>query len=252
MGTKSFDQSAVQVIAHRGASAYEYENSVSAFELAVKMGTDWVEMDIRKSADGMLVAHHDASFGDQKFIADTPSRKLPSEIPSFSEALEACKGAGVVVEIKNFPNEPGYDDEHKISVAVAGTLLAYRGIEDILVISFNLDSINRIHTQNIEIPTGLLVFDPVAASQSIQRACDNNHSVISFHSSNISETLVSRAHDAGLLVHTWTVNEAEKMRYFIDVGVDGIVSDRPDIARKVVNKAEKEKKRKSAMLGGGV
>lgn len=234
----------VQVIAHRGASGHAPENSLEAFKLAVEMGADWVEMDVRKSGDGMLIVQHDANLPDQRIIADTPSSELPSEIPSFAEALEACEGTGVVVEIKNFPNEPGYDAEHMISIAVAGTLRAYRDAEDILVISFNLDSVNRIRALDPEIATGFLVFDPVIASQSIQMACDNEHSVISFHTSNISEGLVSRAHDAGLLVHTWTVNEADQMRQYIKAGVDGIVSDHPDMARKVVDKVGKKKKRK--------
>ncbi len=235
----------IQVIAHRGASGHVDENSLGAFKLAIEMGADWVEMDVRKSGDGMLVVHHDANLADRRTIAHTPSKELPSEIPSFAEALEVCEGAGVVVEIKNFPNEPGYDTEHMISVAVAGTLRAYREPEDILVISFNLDSVNRIRAFDAEITTGFLVFDPVMASQSIQMACDNEHSVVSFHSSNISEALVGRAHAAGLLVHTWTVNEADQMSQQIDMGVDGIVSDHPDIARKIVDKALKRKRKKS-------
>lgn len=245
MPSKSILAEGVQVIAHRGASGHVKENSLDAFKLAVEMGADWVEMDVRKSGDGVLMVHHDANLADQRNIADTPSSELPSDIPSFAEALEACEGAGAVVEIKNFPNEPGYDAEHMISVAVAGTLRAYQEAENILVISFNLDSVNRIRALDPEIATGFLVFDPVIASQSIQMACDNEHKVISFHIANISEGLVSRAHDAGLLVHAWTVNEAEQMRRCLDAGVDGIVSDYPDIVRKVVDKTGKKKKRKA-------
>lgn len=244
MTNKSIIAEGVQVIAHRGASGHAQENSLNAFKLAAEMGADWVEMDVRKSSDGMLIVHHDANLADRRIIADTPRSELPSEIPSFAEALEACEGTGVVVEIKNFPNEPGYDTEHMISIAVAGTLRAYRDTKDILVISFNLDSVNHIRALDPEIATGFLVFDPVLASQSVQMARDNDHSVISFHSSNISEALVGRAHDAGLLVHVWTVNEAEQMRHFVEVGVDGIVSDYPDIARKTIDKAGKKSKRK--------
>ena len=146
------------------------------------------------------------------------------------------------MEIKNFPNEPGHDTEHLISIAVAGTLRAYRDVEDALVVSCNLYSVNCIRALDPEIATGFLVFDPVLASQSIQMAHDNEHSVISFHSSNISETLVGRAHDIGLLVYAWTVNEADQMRQFIEAGVDGIVTDYPEIARKVVDKTDKKSK----------
>ncbi len=191
-------------------------------------------MDVRKSADGVLVLHHDARLPDDptKSIAQTHSCDLPEHIPTLAEALEVCQGVGVILEIKNDPNEPGYDSQNQISVAVAGTLTAYTQRQ--MVISFNLASIDRIKATDPKVATGLLVFDPMMSAQGIEVAAEGGHELISFHESLVSSKLVSQAHDQGLAVHTWTVNQPEVMRRVLTDGVDGIVSDYPDLALEVV------------------
>lgn len=228
--------SGFQVIAHRGASGTEPENTLAAFNLARELGSDWVEMDVRQTSDNVLVIHHDACLPDSgnQSIASTHSRDLPSQVPTLAEALEACDGVGVVVEIKNDPSEPGYDSQNQISVAVAGTLLAYT--QQQLVISFNLESINRIKKVDPQIPTGFLVFDPMMAAQSVDIAVAAGHSLVSFHTSNITPGLVQQAHAAGLDVHAWTANDTDLMRRLAAAGVNGIVTDYP--ARAIQLRAE--------------
>ena len=82
-------------MAHRGASLAEPENTVAAFERARELGADWVELDARRSADGVVVVHHDAHLADGRLIADLTMDELPDGIPSLAEALEACDGMGV-------------------------------------------------------------------------------------------------------------------------------------------------------------
>lgn len=230
--------SGFQVIAHRGASGTELENTLEAFSSAKELGSDWVEMDVRQTSDSVLVIHHDAYLPDahNQSIALTHSQDLPSNVPTLAEALEVCDGIGVVVEIKNDPSEPGYDSQNQISVAVAGTLTAYTQKQ--MVISFNLESINRIKSVDPQMPTGFLVFDPMMAAQSVEIAVGAGHSLISFHTSNVTPSLVKQAHDAGLQVHTWTANEADLMRRLISAGVDGIVTDYPEIAIKLRTELE--------------
>lgn len=223
-----------QVIAHRGACAQARENTLEAFRLAAELGADWVEMDVRKTADSVLVLHHDARLPQDptQSIAQTHSGDLPEHIPTLAEALEACEGIGVILEIKNDPNEPGYDSQNQISVAVAGTLTAYT--QQQMVISFNLASIDRIRATDPGIATGLLVFDPMMSAQGIEVAVEGGHGLISFHESLVTSKLVRQAHDKGLAVHTWTVNQPDTMRRVLADGVDGIVSDYPDLALEVV------------------
>lgn len=201
--------------------------------MAGEMGADMVEMDVRRSADDVLILHHDASLPDGRNIAEVEADDLPPHIPTLAEALEVCQDLGVVVEIKNDPGDPGYDSDHQISVAVAGTLRAYKSIERLLVISFNLESINRIQKADPEIATGFLVFDPMAVAQSVEVVSECNHNVISWHSSIITSSRVTEAHALGLEVHTWTVNDADQIRQKLQAGVDAVVTDKPDLGVRI-------------------
>ena len=97
------------VIAHRGASRAEPENTVAAFRRAVEMGAEGIELDVRRTADDALVVHHDAALADGRVICETVVSELPDHVPSLSVALDACDGAFVNVEIKNDPSEPDFD-----------------------------------------------------------------------------------------------------------------------------------------------
>ena len=99
------------VVAHRGASAAALENTVEAFCRARDLGADWVELDVRRTADGVAVVHHDAHLPDGRRIGGLHAVDLPSHVPGLAEALEACDGMGVVVEIKNLPDDPDFDHD---------------------------------------------------------------------------------------------------------------------------------------------
>lgn len=226
----------VQVIAHRGASAARPENTLEAFRLAVEMGADWVELDVRRTADDVLAISHDAHIADGRVIVEHRHSDLPDHLPSLAEALEACAGAKVNIEIKNEPDDPDYDRAHQISDAVVGLALAYRDMSDLLISSFNLDTVRRIKAVDPAIPTGLVtglqVMDPAML---VERVVEAGLNAIHPWDITLDHALIDRAHDAGLIVNTWTVNDPDRMREFIEMGVDGIISDHPDVAREVVD-----------------
>ena len=87
------------VIAHRGASVDRRENTVEAFEEAAVQGADWVELDVRLSADDVLVVHHDAHFDDGRLVRETPADEVPDYVPNLAEAFEACRF--IIDEIKH-------------------------------------------------------------------------------------------------------------------------------------------------------
>src|SRR3954451_1790565 len=97
------------IIAHRGASAAFAENTVEAFRGAAALGANWVELDVRRTADGALAVHHDAHLPDGRAIVDMLAADLPEPVPSLSEALDACAPLGVNVEIKNSPQDVDFD-----------------------------------------------------------------------------------------------------------------------------------------------
>src|SRR5256885_6732148 len=97
------------IIAHRGASAAYRENTVAAFRGAGPLGANWVELDVRRTADGALAIHHDAHLPDGRAVVDLAAADLPSPVPSLADALEACAPLGVNVEIKNSPQDVDFD-----------------------------------------------------------------------------------------------------------------------------------------------
>ena len=105
----------IQVLAHRGASAAEKENTISAFKRAVLMGSDAAELDVRRTLDGVLVVHHNATLDDGQIISQVKYSELPDHVCTLDEALDACVPMWVNVEIKNDPEEPDFDASESIA-----------------------------------------------------------------------------------------------------------------------------------------
>lgn len=224
------------VVAHRGASAAAAENTLPAFRLARELGADWVELDARRTADGVVVVHHDAHLHDGRILNEVNCDDLPKSVPSLAEALEECQGMGVNIELKNLPDDPDYDEHHLVADAVAGLVAAYLGPERALVSSFNIDAVDRLHGVDPTIPVGWLTFDIGDPAAAIDRAVAHEMSSIHPYDTHVDAALVRRAHEAGLQVHVWTVDDPDRMADLVEMGVDGIITNVPGVAREVVDK----------------
>jgi glycerophosphoryl diester phosphodiesterase len=223
------------VIAHRGASEAAPENTVEAFRLAAELGADWVELDARLSADGVVVVHHDAHLADGRMLVDLTLDEMPDSVPSLAEALEACEGMGVNIEIKNLPDDPDYDADHAVVDAVAGLAQAYLGPERTLISSFNMDSVDRMHRVDPSLPCAWLFFQMTDPTSAVDRAVAHEMAAIHPFDNLVDAAMVRRAHDVGLAVNVWTVDDAQRMAALIEMGVDGICTNVPDVARSVVD-----------------
>ena len=104
----------VRVIAHRGASAAAPENTIEAFRLARELGADMVELDARRTADGQVVVHHDATLPDGRTIVELARAELPASVPDLRDALAACEDMDVNIEIKNWPADPDFDPDEQV------------------------------------------------------------------------------------------------------------------------------------------
>ena len=124
----------VEVLAHRGASRAARENTIDAFHLAAALGSDAVELDVRRTADGVLVVHHDPFLADGRSIVDANACDLPFHIPNLDSALDSCSEMWVNVEIKNDPQEPDFDPSDSIADRTIDALRA-RGQDDRWLIS---------------------------------------------------------------------------------------------------------------------
>ncbi|MCW4022941.1 MAG: glycerophosphodiester phosphodiesterase family protein [Candidatus Bathyarchaeota archaeon] len=215
-------------IGHRGARAYEPENTLSSFRKAVELGANAVELDVRKTKDGKLVVIHNADVNKttngegavneltldqiQKLVTDKDE-----QIPTLDDVLDAVgKKVKVLVEIKEAETAEQVLD-----------MVQKKGLADnVILVSFHEEALKKIRELNQTVETGLIY---VRHKNPIQTALDLKAeyllSLYSFtHSANIK-----KAHENGLKVIVWTINKKEDVEEYKKKGVDGIASDRPDI-----------------------
>lgn len=218
----------IRIFGHRGASAAVPENTVAAFRRAAEMGADGVELDVRRHESGVLAVAHDAVLGTT----------LSQSVPSLGEALDACAGMTVNIEIKNFQGDPDFDETESLAERVVELLHERheRGErDDVLVSSFNLSCINRVRQLDDTISTAFLVVhapDDDVIGRIVERTRRHGHTALNPHHAGVTPRLVALAHDAGLQVHTWTVDDPDRMRWLVEeCGVDAVITNVPDIAR---------------------
>jgi glycerophosphoryl diester phosphodiesterase len=222
------------IIAHRGASRAAIENTVDAFALAVAMGADGVELDVRRSRDGRLVVHHDAQIEGRGPIIDLDRRDLPSHIPDLHDALVACTGAGgeieitVNIEIKNDAAEPDFDETRSIAPLVVRQALAVADAERWLISSFDLAMVDAVVATGSGVATAWLVVD--VPPDAVDVVLGHGHRALHPWVGMLDRSTVDACHAAGIAVNTWTCDEPERMRELIAWGVDGICTNVPDVA----------------------
>ena len=99
------------IFAHRGARLAAPENTEVAFQLAGELGADGIELDVRVTADGVAVIHHDPRLADGREVHALDLRALPHSIPTLHAGLDACGSLTVNIELKNSRHDPAYDGD---------------------------------------------------------------------------------------------------------------------------------------------
>ncbi len=237
------------IVAHRGASSAHPENTLAAFEAAVVLGADLVELDVRLSRDGVAVVMHDPSVdrttdgsgavheltAEEISAFEAGSRGAPARVPTLREVLELVSGrAGVALEIKNVPGEAAFEPgRERIVEAVHGELdrTAFDG--PVLVVSFNPASIAASKAIASEVPTGLLTTEHVDPREALAHVLERGHDMVLPGSRALipaGERFVSEVHRADRRVGTWTIDDAATVRMLLDRGLDAIASNDPAMA----------------------
>jgi glycerophosphoryl diester phosphodiesterase len=233
-------------IAHRGASAYAPENSLMAFEKAAEMQADMVEIDLRLTADNVVVVSHDDTlmrvFGVASAIADLTFDQLQAAIPAgfepiptFEKVAEVCARLklGLYLDIKSMNRQAAAD--------VLETL-ARHGLQSYSIFgSFRPDWIADLKAQDSTLLTSILFgslnVDPVLLAQAIH--CDYVHPCWERAAPQPYKLLtvewMKRVRDAGLGIICWHEERPEEMAALRDQGVDGICSDTPDVLYKMTS-----------------
>ena len=238
------------IVAHRGASASEAENTIAAFEAAVAAGADAVEFDVRMTADGVAVVMHDADVvrttTDRGSVRDlsirtrsrapdpAPRRRRAREVPTLDEALASLSGRiGVDIEIKNIPGEPDFDAERE--PAVEATLRRARRRRRSpgrsLLSSFNPFSIAQCPRARADDPDRPADADRRSrpTSRSASRASRATRGCCPFAAWCARRVRGSptRAHAAGLRLGTWIVDDPAGRVGLMRAGVDAVATNDP-------------------------
>ena len=221
----------VKVIAHRGASGVATENTLEAFGLARDLGADWVELDARRTADGLIVVHHDAHIADDRIICEMKRSELPDHICELHEALDACAGMSVNIEVKNFPDDADFDPGELVARAVVDLVKSRSAHANVLVSCFHRRTIDLVHELDEKIPTAMLGYGPETSwSDLAQGLAAAGHTAVHPWYGLADAAAIEAIHAAGLEVNVWTVNDPEHMAQLVDDGVDGLCTDVPDVA----------------------
>jgi len=219
--------------AHRGASFYFPENTLNAFAGAIAAKADFIELDVQLSKDDIPIVLHDDTI-DRTTAGHGLSRNYTSNelaafnIPSLRQVLELTAGRIYLnIELKAIP---------QIGLLADKVLALVRQYEldfQVIISSFDHTVLPYIKSQEPKVATGLLyespLPDPVAYAHALK--ADALHPHFTF----VNRALVADAHKAQLSILTWTVDEPQLIRNFLLLPVDGIISNRPDVALAVAN-----------------
>lgn len=221
---------APRIVAHRGASKAARENTIEAFTLARSLGAVMVELDVRRTADNALAVHHDPAINGVALVTMTRA-DLPDWVPLLDEALDACAGMEVNIEIKNDESEPDFDPDRTLANAVV-ELLDQRGDgARMLISSFDRDTIRAIRSLEPTLRTGYLFTVPeLPIDVFFADLAKEGHVAIHPHRYASTAEIVAAAHEAGLEVNTWTVDKPEEMLRLAANGIDSLITNLPDVA----------------------
>lgn len=209
------------IIAHRGASAYAQENTLKAFDLAFKLGATWLETDIQRSKDNMLVLYHDYVLKNGKKIKDCTYNYLREfKIPALADLLEITpKNFTLNLEIKNDGNiYPNIEKQILSEIKKAKNI----NKNQILISSFSVETLQKIRVLDKQIAIGVLTRNFEIKTPLSLKAKSVNISV-----NRVTKNIVEICHKNGLKVLVYTVNDLQTYTKLQTWNTDGIFSDNP-------------------------
>ncbi len=259
MDSRYFTPPRPRFFAHRGSSAAFPENTLPAFSAAVSIGIGYLELDVWGSRDGRIFVHHDETLdrtcGDPRRICEVDSTELAAldagygftmdgrifpfrgqgiSPPLLEDVLRSFPQVRVNIEIKQ--NEPPVEKEVLEVVKKTGS-------EDRVLLASEKDAVlQRMRKICGPIPTGMSAGEAAGFFGWVKGGCSasyrppgaalqipEEYGIVKL----VTEETVAAAHAAGLEVHVWTVNQLSDMRRLLSVGVDGIMSDYPNLLMEV-------------------
>ena len=212
------------IIGHRGAHGHP-ENTIPSFELALDLGADGVELDVRRSGDGQLIVVHSSVAGSLAVKSNPFNRfrKLADgyEIPLFEDVLKTLSGRTFLdIELK----EPGFEEQ------AIDLIKQHADSRQVMNSGFHTVMLNKVYDLLPGIRLGFIY------NRTQDEALRHNSpiDVVIPQFRLASRELIEEVHEEDLQVFAWTVNDEAEMRRLLSLGVDGIITDKPGMLAKVL------------------
>jgi glycerophosphoryl diester phosphodiesterase len=214
----------ILLIAHRGASAYAPENSLEAFEKAMQMNAKAIECDVRLSKDRKIVVIHDETIDRttkrKGKVSDYNAEELKKfNIPELHEVLDLIKEKDILllIEIK----ESGTEKQ------VLNIIKENRFENRVVLVSFHPEVLEKVKKLSA-VRTGF-IFSRIEKQSPVEIALKIKADWILPRRSLLDKEIIYEARDEGLKVYVWTIDDKEEAKKAIELGVDGIASNKPDL-----------------------
>ena len=231
------------ITAHRGASGLAPENTIAAILEAIECGANYAEIDVHLTADGQVVLMHDDSVNrttdgtgniweltleelEGLDAGSWFSEEFAGEpVPTLRDVIRLASGKiKLNIEIKVTPEEP------EVASAVVGIIRTENFGRSCMITSFDRQTVEEVRRIAPDIITGLIFGSDYPAD-----VMEGEWEVLSCNQEIVNQNFVNRAREAGKLVHVWTVNDEMAMMRLIDLKVDGIITDYPDLLKEVLS-----------------
>ncbi|WP_415951060.1 glycerophosphodiester phosphodiesterase [Streptomyces sp. KLOTTS4A1] len=252
------------IVSHRGASAYAPENTLAAVDKARELGFTWVENDVQRTKDGELVIMHDASLARTTNVEQVFPGRAPWKVADFTAAEIARLDAGswfdakfkgervptleqymnrverhdqrLVLELKKPELYPGIERDTLRVLRKTGWLDPGHVRNKLVIQSFDADAVRSVHAQRPDLRTAFLGTPAVAELPAYAEFADQiNPSHRSISADYVAAVHAQRGpHGRPLEVFTWTVDDRANAQRVAGYGVDGIITNRPDVVRDAV------------------
>lgn len=237
-----------KIWAHRGASGYAPENTLEAFKLAVSQEADGIELDVQLTKDKELVVIHDEKIdrtsNGKGYVKDYTLEELKKfnfnygneeykevKIPTLKEVYELLKPTNLIINVELKTGIIFYEEIEEKALKLAKEM----GMEDrIIYSSFNHHTIKKIKELNNNVPTGLLYCDGWIGILEYAKKLG----VTALHPCGYNlqyENLIEESKKENMLLHVWTINEEKDMKFLYENKIDAIITNYPDVARKIIN-----------------
>lgn len=230
-----------QVIAHRGyhATKNSYDNTISSLINAQKLKVYGSEVDIHETSDGVLIAIHGMRHRDIKNVQKATFdevRSLPLEngetVPTLEEYLiqaKKSKKTKLIIEIKSHPTK---EQEARVVKNILAAVKQHKLVKNVEYIAFSKYICDQL-VKNAPRGTKIAYLNgdltPEQCKKERYTGIDYNLNTLKAH-----PEWINKCHELGLTVNVWTVNDKKDMQWFIDMGVDYITTDKPDVLKRML------------------